>query len=363
MDTKTEDFTTIISSFIESTEETRLIDLDLDKDQRAVLHKLAEDAGISSYSIGGSVRKLILSRSNVNLDSPQSIILYSKFSSTPIPTTVRSLFDYYLDTLNPYYKARESYAQFTNAVIKVGSVSKLEKMLFELVDRIVADLNAEKNNLKFDFGTLPAVSGSVYQSMYTDKTLISVDIRSANFTVLKLNNVLRFNDAVSWIEFLRRYTDIPFILNSKYFREIVFGKLGVGKLVANLGLKYIGGVITFLKEIGIDESDIAAVNHDEVVFETPFFDDVVCSDIEKKFGGQVKAQAFDLKRLGTTNFYVKEYFDGRREFKQVGKSFICQAIKKYRKEPINESDLTFIHEGYTAVYKQTVFEPIVIAKN
>lgn len=61
---------------------------------------------------------------------------------------------------------------------------------------------------------------------------ISIDIRKANFTVLKLCDPSIFDEQQCWTDFVKQFTPSEFILNSKMFRQETFGNLNIKKILS-----------------------------------------------------------------------------------------------------------------------------------
>ena len=165
---------------------------------------------------------------------------------------------------------------------------------------------------------------------------------------------------ISYNEWISRYTDLDYIINSKYTRQVVFGKLNpsrqikVEKFMIWKALKHFKDLF----EKNQIEAKVVSFNVDEVVFETSLdvinLWDKILDDIEtiKEQNIPIKATVFQvvLKRFKTFNdsnidVYQKIFYRGNKEnwmeLKSVPLCFYAQVHKLINDMPISEYDLTF----------------------
>jgi hypothetical protein len=105
-----------------------------------------------------------------------------------------------------------------------------------LYRRLQEGSGIEARDLKVIFdprrvSALPSTDSPRKAKLYTAASnngcFVSIDIREANFTALRLlSRVLVDTDlAASWAAFAQTHTDLPFVVRSKRFRQIVIGTL------------------------------------------------------------------------------------------------------------------------------------------
>lgn len=62
---------------------------------------------------------------------------------------------------------------------------------------------------------------SVYKETNIGKYFLSLDIKQANYSVMKKEGIFKEED---WQQFISKYTMIPEIINSKYMRQVILGQ-------------------------------------------------------------------------------------------------------------------------------------------
>lgn len=68
-------------------------------------------------------------------------------------------------------------------------------------------------------------NGKLYSEENVGKFFLSIDLKKANFQALKYVNPEIVGNAKTYDEFIRKYTNVPLITDSKYFRQVVFGQM------------------------------------------------------------------------------------------------------------------------------------------
>jgi len=246
---------------------------------------------------------------------------------------------------------------------------------------------------------------SVYSKQYVNKTIVSVDISSGNFTCLKyhdpslLLNSESYRDMVEKIarmelavpdssgsggdeesELIRKsdFSDavIEYVIKSKLLRQVIFGHLNPKR--QQVIQKFLVGLVieTLVDHAGVDRDRFISCSSDEVVF--------ICresstarEDYEAtknaisahlpELAPNLKVEVFDLKcieddRTKRVAGYVKEFLFNSHskgqafEIKSVPGYLFAQAYKTYLGLPIEDNDLCFMYEGMVASFKQSFFQ-------
>ena len=150
------------------------------------------------------------------------------------------------------------YISFTHKNITEYKMSLMKDILNYFEEK---KLNDQLNELKFDDHLFRGKECNNYEE---HKFYLSVDIKQANFTVVK--PFLGLSADLQWYDFLKMKFDVPdFIANSKSFRQLVLGNTNpkrIGKLQEKIILKVV-------KELEPLKMEIKAANSDEVVYELP----------------------------------------------------------------------------------------------
>ena len=171
-----------------------------------------------------------------------------------------------------------------------------------------------------------------------------------------MNGVYDFRAAKSWIEFMSLFTSDKFLINNNHIMKLIFSQLDMKMVTTQLGVIFLTEIQQYLlDEFSVEDDDYVLVNSNELVFEFAHLDDLMSAELKRRFGDKINVEAFTLHRIDPMEFYVKEHSNEKIEFKAIPPSFICQAIKKYRKKEVKDADLTFIHNGMVAVYRDKIF--------
>lgn len=292
-------------------------------------------------------------------------------SRTHIPIADPKYFDYYVETQSSYSNAAEMKILFDQDIVGIfsNSINKMKshaRSVMDAMKKAFQDEAAYQNFLqqRFTTKTLPKVE-KLYLPENADKLFVSIDIRSANYTMLKRHMPTFLSG--SWADLLRGFTKSEFLIHSKQFREIVFGNLGLTKRIETMSSQYIQAVVDHIaescQELSASDRHIVLQSGDEVVYEANSMETKSAINaalaLETSPGcpaEELRVTCFTLRQLGTRAHYVKENDSGNVEFKGVSKKLKMQAIKHYQNLPSTELDRMFIDEGELACYVQDYYK-------
>jgi hypothetical protein len=203
------------------------------------------------------------------------------------------------------------------------------------------------------------------RNLYTNEQdgcmFISYDMKKANFQTLKYANPAIVYDTDTYEKFIGKFTDLDYIKNSKYTRQVIFGKMNP-KRTMNLE-KWITN--EFAKELSNDvamkDYELFSLNADEIIFKFKGTEEEFNKvDIEPTichFGGSVEFKGSKFKlharqfKLATSSsiltVYEKEdYLNGhKRILKGVPATYFPQVYKLLNGMEIDpNSDLIFYYE-------------------
>ena len=254
-----------IKMFHESDGESYLLDYELTKKERNVVHLMIESLGLFTESVnltGSANKKIRIYRNNPQKDvdserpiESEDVEFFTNSIGSPHPCTDPNMVPYYNEVLNPMFETEEKWKLFLSERrmgLKKETVKVREKICSQIRDSsnyqklLKIKLNGQSNRLR----------GDVYHFGSVGKTFISIDLRSANYSCLRLicPDIFTHSDGslMSWLDFIRTKTKSEFIAQSKIFREIIFGKLGFTKC-ANV-----------LQEAIMERVDQVLQEHDEL---------------------------------------------------------------------------------------------------
>jgi hypothetical protein len=291
----------------------------------------------------------------------KTIALYCRYASVPISVPQKEYIEYYLDLLDPYYKCKYSFELFKTELKRHNSEEKYRSHINDVMSEIVAKISESDEMKKFkkEYPSmckktkLVGKPKSIFSPQNNSKEFLSIDIRSANFNMVYKCCPEALQGFNTWTELISSYTDDKFIIQSKFFREVVFGKIGVSKATSKLYPVYLETVLDALEKKGVYTiDDVACVCSDEIIFNyNGYIPDFLDNDL-------YKCVVFKLKKIKDRKFYITNisYPEKKINFKCIPKKFICQVIRKFNNEAVTENDLQFIDEGLIASYKKSIFE-------
>ena len=95
---------------------------------------------------------------------------------------------------------------------------------------------------------------NIYSENYLGNTLISIDLKKANFQALKYHNADIIFNTNTYDELIERFSDCAYIKESKYTRQVIFGKLNprrqitIERYIMNLIYNSKCQLMTYLRE-------------------------------------------------------------------------------------------------------------------
>lgn len=251
-------------------------------------------------------------------------------------------------------KFLDDYYQIRDNII----TSVLENKDYQYFNSVV-----DMNTFSLDTKSKCIPSSSIYKRDNNKKYFLSIDLKHANFQTLKHISSGIVNNANTYEEFIGAFTDLDYIKESKYTRQVIFGKLNAKRQIkaAKFFINEIRKLIEpIIKPYGYK---VVSMCVDEVVFEVPdkeihveLMDDLrgliketTQFDVHVEF---LKLFAFELQDMesGTCKFtfYQKDFGDGDISFKGIPNTYYKMVQKLYFNEPLRDEDYMFEYEGSTA---------------
>ena len=208
-----------------------------------------------------------------------------------------------------------------------------------------------------EFQQLP--SKDVFKKNNIGKEFISFDIKKANFNALRKFDLTIFDYAPTWEDFLRKFTDVEYIINSKYIREVIFGNCNPKRITTYE--KYL--MSKFLTMCNFQIPDIKFYSNDEVIVSGYFwFLDIMDSytDRVNLFSNMyvpIRTERFVLAPVmqdGKIVGYNRKVFvtdtKTKNDFKCIDAKMYPFVLRALKGEPITDDDLVFDFEGSLAKY-------------
>lgn len=284
-------------------------------------------------------------------------------------------FNHFLYCINTF-----GYRKKWNKLLKViaerydGNQTKFLDEYYKIRDNIIMSVldnndyqffneKVDMNTFSLDDESRKIPTANIYNRENNKKYFLSIDLKHANFQTLKHISSSIVNNANTYEEFIGGFTDLDYIKESKYTRQVIFGKLNAkrqitaAKFFINEIRKFIEPII---KPYGYK---VVSMCVDEVVFEVPekeihveLMDDLrVLIKETTQFDVHVeffKLFAFEFQDMesGTCKFtfYQKDCGDGDITFKGIPNTYYKMVQKLYFNEPLCDEDYMFEYEGSTA---------------
>lgn len=216
-------------------------------------------------------------------------------------------------------------------------------------------------------------SKNIYNQDNIGKTFVSIDLKKANFQVLHKVNKDIVLGADSYEEFIAKFTDLDYIINSKYTRQVIFGKLNPSRHIT-VEKYYTYCIYELLQESGLTDGwKVVSINNDEIVYEVSFgiYDTKFNIETEKNIKKLIKDEldlivhldVFILKGYELCyedsgspkfTFYSKVYNETNTLYKLVSVPLPYYLIiaKLYENLPLNEKDYHFSYEGCDCIFNE-----------
>ena len=204
---------------------------------------------------------------------------------------------------------------------------------------------------------------SVFNEENHGRYFVSIDLKKANFQALKYVGVI--NDE-TYADFVHRHGGDEYIANSKYLRQVIFGKMNPGRTVKVE--KYImGRIYMFVHEIFEDNGyEFFSLNSDEIIFrgkenEWKTFNEDKCKRVERYIHDMLDIDArvehYWVERLDIINSngnkvdaYVRHLHNGEPTLKKVSTTFYPQIYKLWKGMKIEPIDLGFFFDDQIATF-------------
>lgn len=208
--------------------------------------------------------------------------------------------------------------------------------------------NDSKNLLKEYDIDIKVGEHSLYSQETDGKRYVSIDLKKANFQALKFAGVL---DDASYEDFITKYGGDEYIINSKYLRQVIFGKMNPGRTVKVE--KYIVSKIHEIVSPVFPEWKLYSFNSDELIYSLDDFypgEDTLNSivgAVKELLGIDVRVECVEIKKLPIVNVngngvdaYVRTNINTNESvLKKASTTFFPQIYKLWKGKAIQDEDL------------------------
>lgn len=281
--------------------------------------------------------------------------------SYPIQIVHSPYFEERVNLLNKQLGSLNSWNDLTYTLYRKfdGDVQSLLNCYDETKQQIISSVRETKdfeefNNMDMSKFAIPKYPNTtLYTEINDGEKFISIDLSKANFQAINFVNPNILFNSNTYTEFINRYTDVNFLINSKYLRERIFGELNpkrsctIEKYIMHLIITDVLSKIDWLNE----HFDLFLVNNDEVVYKLKNKDNNVWETIEKNLLASIVSMIFNNESTQGIMAKVEKFTLVQHKF-----AFECSDAKLnvYQKSIKNtELDLLYCCPNiyYAQVYK------------
>lgn len=278
----------------------------------------------------------------------------------------------------PYFSERLAlYDQYKACVLKFADFLVLVERLggeqpyfaeyHRVKDAAIKYLNENEAMLylrdKEDMSKFPGLkdfpSNDIFKQTFIGKQFVSIDLVKGNFTALKHYNPATVGGCETYDDFMKMFTDEAYIRESKYIRQVIFGKV-TPKRQVTYETYMMSLVLKDLLEF-VPRETVVYVSTDELVLDVDTYTAAMFSQMtdvvykHRKDGINTSIEHFQLGFISETGTYYKldlasDMTSAVLEFKCMTHSFMPFVIKALCRYPVLKNDSVFEIEGKLAVW-------------
>ena len=303
---------------------------------------------------------------------------FVKDYNLPINIFDDNLFEYYIQLYDffPYPRYKETIEKIENEYD--GCVEKWLEYCASVRDNAINGVMETEEYKKFNSMDLSQYNFTPIcgeRSCYTEETngkrFLSIDLRKANFQALKYAGVV---SDVTYEQFIHRFGGDDYIANSKYLRQVIFGKMNPSRQI-KIEKYLMSKVYETIKDVTAKyDLTIFSMNSDELIFAIPeeFYNN--CQEDEnirelindiynlvgKNIGVEIKVEYIEVRRLPIVSangtkidaYERTNLFTSQKTLKKASTTFYPQIYKLWNEMLIEDYDMVFYFENQLATFNQ-----------
>ena len=196
----------------------------------------------------------------------------------PMPVINEELFFYHIQNYDKVFGTIDKWNDLCELVNKYyhGNPQEFVEGFKEIRENVIKTIkdgeayqkfnNMDMNVYAVDKNKYKQKSKNIYHEGNIGKTLISIDLRKANFQAMNYvdKNIMLNSD--TYDDFIRKFTNNQLVIDSKYFRQVFFGQLNPGR-VFTVETYMVYQVLDFMSKYFNFPYTINSINADEVTIE------------------------------------------------------------------------------------------------
>ena len=226
---------------------------------------------------------------------------FVKDFNLPIQVLISPYFEYFIDLYQEDYESRTKWEQLQKEISErfSGNPGKYLDHFYNTRNKIITDIESSQEYKDFcedkEFFQRFSIPGEVKCDLYTGaqtgKRFMSIDLKKANFQALRYYNPDLVQNAKTYQEFIGLYDSSPLLAESKYTRQVIFGKLNAKRQITiEKWMMY--NIWEYLKNIVPESFKLFSRQTDELIYELPE-DYIFTGKLEKKIEDGIK-ETLDL---------------------------------------------------------------------
>ena len=315
---------------------------------------------------------------------------FVKDCGLPIHVFEPRAFEYFLKLYEPLFSSNTLYKQYCETVDRLGGEENYSNHTKALMECMITDISQTIGYQRLAILKEPPVKYNVinqinkkniYHSGFDGKTLISIDLKKANFNALKQYDSSIVLDSDTYEDLIYRYTSHEYITQSKQIRPVIFGNLLPSKQASIQKTMMHMIADNILTEYPYFELSMAGT--DEIV--VVGYDDLSPIEAYKRVMDCIppyslefiKVEVFTLEQVHKEKpyFVKKPWVLGKSYdldisddaiitmegydtpvFKNIPSMFFAQVFKNYFGMELRKEDLMFYYEGCLAHFDKGIYK-------
>lgn len=297
----------------------------------------------------------------------ESITLRKRFCkdyNLPINLFDSPYFEQRLKILDTQFNCVKKYELFMREVSKFNNEEEYFAEYNRIKDTVIQFVQNSSGYVEFTNSNVPTLREFPKKELYSDcndgKTFFSIDMRKANFTTLSKLYPDLVGYATCWEDFMRKFTDMLHIVDSKYIRQVILGACNPKKQTQ--WERFLMGNIALNIEDKLNCCHIISVTTDEILIECESCHSLSATTlqgmIDETMRDKVKVSKFILRKIegfGWVKKFIQpdcadETLKDNYEFKCVEADKYHILCKLYNGVALTDDDLVFNYNGNLATY-------------
>jgi len=295
--------------------------------------------------------------------SEQLRIMLIKDMDLPISVIKDPYFAEQFIFLNKQYKTFEKLSLLRQALKNFENETELVIFLKTIREEVIDHIANKEEFKEFENFNIPQTyvhlsAKSIYTKELCNKNLISVDLKKANFNILRTHNANLVDNCADYASFIRQFTDLNYVITSKKIRQIIFGNLNPKRQQA-LQLRYVGDLALKLK-CHFPQTQIISSSSDEFICEGVSDKYNEIKDFINNESDFCRVDLFHLEHIKSKkyNIYKKVFngFDEIFELKCCPSPYVIEVLRHIYNEPLGSYDRYFYNDGRLCEYRDSLFD-------